>query len=116
MNKDMPQDLRSQTLALVNENKPADAADQTGALISAWLGARRGRPGRHRAASAGAGPVGRLRAGAQRSAPGARSPRCATPTGGGMATALLILNDDMPYLVDSFVMALRKPARGPRRA
>jgi glutamate dehydrogenase len=26
----------------------------------------------------------------------------------GMATALLILNDDMPYLVDSFVMAMRK--------
>jgi NAD-specific glutamate dehydrogenase len=27
---------------------------------------------------------------------------------GGMATALLILNDDMPYLVDSIVMAMRK--------
>ena len=27
---------------------------------------------------------------------------------GGMASALLILNDDMPYLVDSIVMAMRK--------
>jgi succinylarginine dihydrolase len=26
----------------------------------------------------------------------------------GMSTALLILNEDMPYLVDSFVMALRR--------
>ena len=29
MNKDMPQDLRTRTLALVNENKPANAPSKS---------------------------------------------------------------------------------------
>ena len=37
--KDMSQDLRSQTLNLVNANQSAAGASaQVGALISAWLG------------------------------------------------------------------------------
>ena len=36
--KQMPQDLRSQTLALVNAKQPAGGSSQVAALISAWLG------------------------------------------------------------------------------
>jgi glutamate dehydrogenase len=110
MNKDMPQDLRSHTLALVNENKPADAADQTGALIGAWLGAL-DEDDLAGIAPATLAPVlwdGFAQV-TQRSAPGCQIAQMRYTDGRrGMSTALLILNEDMPYLVDSFVMALRR--------
>ncbi|QJE00312.1 NAD-glutamate dehydrogenase [Massilia forsythiae] len=113
MNKDMPQDLRTRTLALVtehNQNQPAGGADPVGALISAWLGALDDED------LAGVAPqslASVLREGfaavAQRSGPGCRIARMRYADGSrGMSTALLIANEDMPYLVDSFVMALRR--------
>jgi glutamate dehydrogenase len=110
MNKDMPQDLRTRTLALVNENKPAGDAGQVGALISAWLGALDDED------LAGVAPdslAAILQDGftqvSQRSVPGCQIARMRYTDGRcGMSTALLILNEDMPYLVDSFVMALRR--------
>jgi glutamate dehydrogenase len=102
--------LRTQTLALVNANKPAGANDQAGALISAWLGAldEEDLAGTVPASLApvlwdGFGQV------AQRTSAGCQIAQMRySDARGGMATALLILNDDMPYLVDSFVMAMRK--------
>ena len=110
MNKDMPQDLRTRTLALVNENKPADAGSPVGALISAWLGALDDED------LAGVAPdslAAILQEGftqaAQRTVQGCQIARMRYTDGRcGMSTALLILNEDMPYLVDSFVMALRR--------
>ncbi|TQK06754.1 NAD-glutamate dehydrogenase domain-containing protein [Herbaspirillum sp. SJZ107] len=114
MNKDMPQDLRTRTLALVNEksaeNSPAGDAGQVGALISAWLGALDDED------LAGVAPdslAAILQDGftqvSQRSTPGCQIARMRYTDGRcGMSTALLILNEDMPYLVDSFVMALRR--------
>ncbi|NNG25675.1 NAD-glutamate dehydrogenase domain-containing protein [Telluria aromaticivorans] len=109
--KDMSQDLRNQTLALVNANHAAAGdAKQVGALISAWLGSLDDED------LAGTSPeslapvlwegFSQL---AQRTGPGCQIAQMQYSDGrGGMATALLILNADMPYLVDSFVMALRK--------
>jgi glutamate dehydrogenase len=107
MNKDMPQDLRTRTLALVNENKPAE---QISALISAWLGSLDDED------LAGVSPdslAAILQDGfaqvAQRTVPGCQIAQMRYTDGHcGMSTALLILNEDMPYLVDSFVMALRR--------
>jgi glutamate dehydrogenase len=107
MNKDMPQDLRTRTLALVSENKPAE---QISALIGAWLGSLDDED------LAGVSPdslAAILQDGfaqaAQRSAPGCQIAQMRYTDGHrGMSTALLILNEDMPYLVDSFVMALRR--------
>jgi glutamate dehydrogenase len=106
MNKDMPQDLRTRTLSLVN----ADAPGQVGALISAWLG------GIDEEDLAGTAPESLapvLQEGfaqaARRTTQGCQVAQMRySDSRGGMATALLILNDDMPYLVDSFVMALRR--------
>ncbi|RZA34806.1 MAG: glutamate dehydrogenase [Lysobacteraceae bacterium] len=109
--KDMPQDLRSQTLSLVNANQSAAGANaQVGALISAWLGSL---DDEDLAGTAPESLAPVLWEGfsqlAQRTGPGAQIAQMRYSDGrGGMATALLILNDDMPYLVDSFVMALRK--------
>jgi len=110
MNKDMPQDLRTQTLALVNEFKPADARETVGALIGAWIGALdeddlAGIDPRNLAAilwDAFAQVAQRTTDGCQIAQMRYTDGRC------GMSTALLILNEDMPYLVDSFVMALRR--------
>ncbi|MGZ8319792.1 MAG: NAD-glutamate dehydrogenase domain-containing protein, partial [Telluria sp.] len=108
--KHMPQELRSQTLALVNASKPAAESGQVGALIGAWLAALDDED------LAGTSPAslapvlwdGFFQA-ARRTAPGCQIAKLRYSDGrGGMATALLILNDDMPYLVDSIVMALRK--------
>jgi glutamate dehydrogenase len=107
MNKDMPQDLRTRTLALVNENKPSE---QVAALIGAWLGSLDDED------LAGVSPdslAAILQDGfaqvAQRTAPGCQIAQMRYTDGRcGMSTALLILNEDMPYLVDSFVMALRR--------
>ncbi|MEW6761706.1 MAG: NAD-glutamate dehydrogenase domain-containing protein, partial [Pseudomonadota bacterium] len=106
---DMSQDLRNQTLTLVNANHAA-ASGQVGALISAWLGSL---DDEDLAGTAPASLAPVLWEGfsqlAQRTAPGCQIAQMRyTDARGGMATALLILNDDMPYLVDSFVMALRK--------
>src|SRR5438093_115123 len=108
--KQMPQDLRTQTLELVNANTPAAAGNQVGALISAWLASL------DEEDLAGISPDslapvlwdGFAQA-ARRSGEGCQIAQLRTTDGrGGMATALLILNDDMPYLVDSIVMAMRK--------
>ncbi len=107
MNKDMPQDLRIRTLALVNENKPAE---QVGALAGAWLGALDDED------LAGVAPeslaailLDGFAQVAQRTVQGCQIARMRYSDGrAGMSTALLILNEDMPYLVDSFVMALRR--------
>jgi glutamate dehydrogenase len=107
MNKPLPQDLRTRTLALVNDNKPTE---QVSALIGAWLGSLDDED------LAGVSPdslAAILQDGfaqvAQRTAPGCQIAQMRYTDGRcGMSTALLILNEDMPYLVDSFVMALRR--------
>ncbi|HZV66477.1 MAG TPA: NAD-glutamate dehydrogenase domain-containing protein, partial [Telluria sp.] len=108
--KQMPQDLRTQTLELVNANKPADGGSQIATLISAWLASL------DEEDLAGISPDslapvlwdGFAQA-ARRGAEGCQIAQLRYSDGrGGMATALLILNDDMPYLVDSIVMAMRK--------
>jgi glutamate dehydrogenase len=107
MNKALPQDLRTRTLALVNDNKPTE---QVSALIGAWLGSLDDED------LAGVSPESLatiLQDGfaqvAQRTAPGCQIAQMRYTDGRcGMSTALLILNEDMPYLVDSFVMALRR--------
>ncbi|MCS0583308.1 NAD-glutamate dehydrogenase [Massilia pinisoli] len=110
MNKDMPHDLRTQTLALVNENKPANAPEQVGALIGAWIGALdeddlAGIDPRNLAAIL----WDAFAQVAQRTTDGCQIAQMRSTDGrSGMSTALLILNEDMPYLVDSFVMALRR--------
>jgi glutamate dehydrogenase len=108
----MSQDLRTQTLALVtNQPQPASgASDQVRALISAWLGSL------DEEDLAGTSPrslapvlwEGFTQA-AKRSGPGCQIAQLRyTDAKGNADTALLILNEDMPYLVDSFVMAMRK--------
>jgi glutamate dehydrogenase len=107
--KQMPQDLRTQTLDLVNANDAA-ASGPVEALISAWLGSLDDED------LAGTSPESLapvLREGftqaAKRAAEGCQIAQLRYSDGrGGQATALLILNDDMPYLVDSIVMAMRK--------
>ena len=106
----MPHDLRKQTLDLVQAGKPASQDGQVAALISAWLGSLDDED------LAGTSPESLapvLREGftqaARRSAQGCQIAQLRYSDGrGAMATALLILNDDMPYLVDSIVMAMRK--------
>jgi glutamate dehydrogenase len=108
--KDMPQDLRTQTLALVNANQPAGATAEVRALISAWLESL------DEEDLAGTTPESLVPAlwdtftqAAQRQGQGCQIAQARYSDGrGGKASALLILNDDMPYLVDSFVMAMRR--------
>ncbi|SDG14602.1 MULTISPECIES: NAD-glutamate dehydrogenase domain-containing protein [unclassified Duganella] len=105
--KQTPQDLRKQTLDLVNANKPAT---EVAALVSAWL-ASIDDDDLAGTAPDSLAPVladGFTQA-SKRSGSGAQIARLRYDDGrGGKATALLILNDDMPYLVDSIVMAMRK--------
>jgi glutamate dehydrogenase len=106
----MPQDLRSQTLDLVHANQPSAAASQVAALISAWI---KSLDEEDLAGTSPASLTPVLWEGfsqtATREAPGCEIAKLRYADGrGGMATALLILNDDMPYLVDSIVMAMRK--------
>ncbi|MFL6673619.1 MAG: glutamate dehydrogenase, partial [Massilia sp.] len=106
----MPKDLRTQTLALVAASKPAGAPEQVAALISAWLESLDDED------LAGTSPESLapllwdgFTQVASRTVEGCQIAQLRYSDGrGGMATALLILNDDMPYLVDSFVMAMRK--------
>ena len=107
--KQMPQDLRTQTLALVNASQPAAHDGQVAALISAWLGSL-DEEDLAGIAPDSLAPVlwdGFTQA-ARRSGSACQIARLHYHCHGGIATALLILNDDMPYLVDSIVMALRK--------
>ena len=108
--KNMPQNVRAQTLALVNASKPVADSSQVEALIGAWLASLDDED------LAGTSPDslapvlwdGFFQA-ARRTSPGCQIAQLRYADGrGGMASALLILNDDMPYLVDSIVMALRK--------
>jgi len=105
----MPQDLRKQTLDLINANKSADSG-QVSALICAWLAAI-DEEDLSGIAPDSLVPVlweGFAQA-ARRTGAGCQIAQLRYADGrGGMATALLILNDDMPYLVDSIVMAMRK--------
>ncbi|WLI88721.1 NAD-glutamate dehydrogenase [Massilia sp. R2A-15] len=105
-----PQDLRSQTLDMVNANQPSAAGGQVSALISAWIKSL-DEEDLAGTVPASLAPVlwdGFTQA-ATREAPGCEIEQMRYSDGrGGMATALLILNDDMPYLVDSIVMAMRK--------
>ncbi|HWJ95839.1 MAG TPA: NAD-glutamate dehydrogenase domain-containing protein, partial [Telluria sp.] len=108
--KDMPQDLRTQTLGLVTASQPAGAANEVAALISAWLGSL------DEEDLAGTAPQSLapvlwdgFTQVAKREGKGCQIAQMRYSDGrGGMATALLIVNEDMPYLVDSFVMAMRK--------
>ncbi len=109
---DMSQDVRSQTMALVNANASTSpgANPQVPALIGAWLGAldQDDLAGTAPASLAPALLDGFAQA-ATRNAPGCQIATIVWSDGRGEnATALLVLNDDMPYLVDSIVMAMRK--------
>ncbi|MES2901334.1 MAG: NAD-glutamate dehydrogenase domain-containing protein, partial [Pseudomonadota bacterium] len=105
----MPHDLRKQTLELIHASQPAPDGQVT-ALISAWLGSLDDED------LAGTAPTSlapvlsqAFTQAAKRTVQGCQIAQLRHSDGrGGMATALLILNDDMPYLVDSFVMAMRK--------
>lgn len=107
---DMSQDVRSQTMALIHENVPTGANPQLPALIEAWLGAldQDDLAGTAPASLAPALLDGFAQA-ATRNAPGCQIATMTWSDGRGEnATALLVINDDMPYLVDSIVMAMRK--------
>ncbi|UGQ49303.1 NAD-glutamate dehydrogenase domain-containing protein [Massilia endophytica] len=105
----MPQDLRKETLELVNAGKAAQGT-QLEALISAWLKSLDDED------LAGTAPdslapvlVEGFTQASKRTTSGCQIATMRYADGsGGMATALLILNDDMPYLVDSIVMAMRR--------
>ncbi|MET0983051.1 MAG: glutamate dehydrogenase, partial [Telluria sp.] len=106
----MPQDLRTQTLALVTNQPAAGATGQIRDLISAWLGAldEEDLAGTTPEALAPVLWDGFTQV-ATRTRPGCQIAQMRyTDAKGNKDTALLILNEDMPYLVDSFVMALRK--------
>src|SRR4051812_10486155 len=109
--KQLPQDLRTQTLNLVKQSAPA-ASDQgqVAPLISAWLTSLEEED------FAGITPEclasvlwdGFSQA-AMRTNDGCQIASLRYADGrSGFATALLILNEDMPFLVDSIVMAMRK--------
>jgi glutamate dehydrogenase len=108
--KQLPHDLRTQTLDLVAAVRPASGGEQVAALINAWLVALDVED-LSGVAPASLAPLlweGFGQAAARLGA-GCQIARLRYADGrGGMASALLILNDDMPYLVDSIVMALRR--------
>jgi glutamate dehydrogenase len=108
--KQMPHDLRTQTQELVNASKPASDSGQVAALISAWV-ASLDEEDLAGIAPGSLAPIlwdGFTQA-SKRTGSGCQIAKLRYADGrGGKATALLILNDDMPYLVDSIVMAMRK--------
>jgi glutamate dehydrogenase len=107
---DMTQDLRTQTLALVANQPAAGAAQPVAELISAWLRSldEEDLAGTTPAALAPVLWDGFMQA-ARRTGPGCQIAQLRyLDAKGNKDTALLIVNEDMPYLVDSFVMAMRK--------
>ncbi|MET0265891.1 MAG: NAD-glutamate dehydrogenase domain-containing protein [Duganella sp.] len=109
--KQTPQDLRAQTLDLINASQPASTAQQAQvpALISAWLAALDDEDLAGVAPASLAPVLWQGFSQLTQRASGAQIAALPYDDGrSGQATALLILNDDMPYLVDSIVMALRK--------
>ena len=108
----MPQQLRSETLELVNGGVAGKGADGTpvGALIALWLKSLDDEDlADTLPASLAPVLVEGFTAAARRTVPGAQIATLRYADGrGGNATALLVLNDDMPYLVDSIVMVLRR--------
>ena len=99
---DMSHDVRSQTMALIDGSLPAGINPQVPALIGAWLGAldQDDLAGTAPASLAPALLDGFAQA-ATRNAPGCQIATIVWSDGRGEnATALLVLNDDMPYLVD----------------
>ncbi|HEU4850976.1 MAG TPA: NAD-glutamate dehydrogenase domain-containing protein [Telluria sp.] len=109
-----PNDLRKQTLDLVNASMPAGDNGQVASLIAAWLGSLDDED------LAGTSPASLapvlwegFRQASKRVVEGCQIAQLRyTDATGAAATALLILNDDMPYLVDSIVMALRRQKVG----
>ncbi|MBB5371209.1 MULTISPECIES: NAD-glutamate dehydrogenase domain-containing protein [unclassified Janthinobacterium] len=103
-----PQDLRTQTLELVT--KAGNAAAPVVQLVQAWLDSLDAEDLADIAPESLA-PVlvdGFTQA-AQRTGSGCQIATLRYADGrGGTASALLILNQDMPYLVDSIVMAMRR--------
>ncbi|HEY1230233.1 MAG TPA: hypothetical protein VGF26_23235, partial [Ramlibacter sp.] len=97
--KQMPQELRKQTLDLVNASKPSGSG-QVPALIAAWLSALDDED------LADVSPdslapvlVEGFTQAARRTGEGCQIARLNyNDARGSKATALLILNDDMPYL------------------
>ncbi|MDQ2821181.1 MAG: NAD-glutamate dehydrogenase, partial [Pseudomonadota bacterium] len=109
---DMSHDVRSQTMALIQANASTSpgANPQVPVLAQAWLSAldQDDLAGTAPASLAPALLEGFAQA-ATRNAPGCQIATIAWSDGRGEnATALLVINDDMPYLVDSIVMAMRK--------
>ncbi|MEG2964410.1 MAG: NAD-glutamate dehydrogenase, partial [Janthinobacterium sp.] len=106
-----PQDLRTQTLELINAaGKAGKAAAPVVQLVQAWLDSLDAEDLADIAPDSLA-PVlvdGFTQA-AKRTGSGCQIATLRYADGrGGMASALLILNEDMPYLVDSIVMAMRR--------
>ena len=106
-----PQDLRTQTLELINAAGNANkAAAPVVQLVQAWLDSLDAEDLADIAPDSLA-PVlvdGFTQA-AKRTGSGCQIATLRYADGrGGMASALLILNEDMPYLVDSIVMAMRR--------
>src|SRR5450830_138726 len=106
-----PQDLRTQTLELINAAGSANkAAAPVVQLVQAWLDSLDAEDLADIAPDSLA-PVlvdGFTQA-AKRTGSGCQIATLRYADGrGGMASALLILNEDMPYLVDSIVMAMRR--------
>ncbi len=105
------QDIRSQTLALVHADpRSATAGAGQAALIDTWLAALEAEDlvGMHAASLAsllldGFGALVTTAAHACQVVP-----LRAADAGGAVVSALLIHNPDMPFLVDSFVMAMRR--------
>ncbi len=102
--KQMPQELRKQTLELVKASGPIAQ------LIEAWLGSLDDEdladlsPG-----SLAPVLVEGFTQLAKRTGSGCQIAKLQYEEArGGHATALLVVNDDMPYLVDSIVIAMRK--------
>ena len=112
---DMTQDLRTQTLALVTNQPAAGATEPVTALITAWI---RSLDEEDLAGIAPQALAPVLWDGFMQAAKRTQGCQIAqlryNDTKGGNATALLIVNDDMPYLVDSFVMPCARSASWPQ--
>ncbi|HZX27368.1 MAG TPA: NAD-glutamate dehydrogenase domain-containing protein [Telluria sp.] len=109
-----PNDLRKQTLDLVKAGAPAGADAKVQEFISAWLAALDDED------LAGVSPQSLatvlwsgFQQASKRIVQGCQIAQLRYDDGhGAQASALLILNDDMPYLVDSIVMAMRRQKVG----